>query len=323
MSKAKQEKVGVIGSGLIGRSWAMLFAGAGYQVSIYDINHDQLANALQDIDKQLHELKEKDLLRSNIPPADQLRSISVTRDLAECMKDAVHVQECVWESLEAKTAIFKQIDGLAKPGQVLASSTSTIPGSKFTSDLVHRKCCIVAHPVNPPFYCPLTEVVPTPHTDKDVVDRCMAIMKEIGQVPVRFKKEILGFAVNRLQYALLAECWNLIADDVLDVDGIDKVMSDGLGCRYAFLGPLEVTHLNANGVVEYSHKYNNGYLNVCRDLKPAPSWETPALLERVRSQLEAAVPLEKLEERRRYRDVRLAALAKLKRDLDKAERASK
>lgn len=62
-----------------------------------------------------------------------------------------------------------------------------------------------------------------------------------------FKKEILGFAINRLQYALLAECWNLIADDVLDVDGLDKIMSEGLGCRYAFLGPMEVTHLNANG----------------------------------------------------------------------------
>jgi len=317
MSQTGQKKVAVLGSGLIGRSWAMLFAGVGYKVSIYDINKDQLAVALIDIEKQLRELKEKGLLRSNISPADQLKSISVTGDLIDCMKNAVHIQECVWESLEAKTAIFKQIDAYAQSDQVLASSTSTIPGSKFTSDLVHKNRCIVAHPVNPPFYCPLVEVVPTPHTDKSVVDRCMAIMKEIGQVPVQFKKEVLGFAVNRLQYALLAECWNLIADDILDVDGLDKVMSDGLGCRYAFLGPMEVTHLNANGVEEYAHKYNQGYLNVCKDLKPAPSWESPELLAKVKMQLEAMVPLDQLEERRRYRDVRLAALTKLKKDMDK------
>jgi len=302
---------------LIGRSWAMLFAGVGYKVSIYDINKDQLAVALIDIEKQLRELKEKGLLRSDISPADQLKSISVTGDLIDCMKNAVHIQECVWESLEAKTAMFKQIDAYAQADQVLASSTSTIPGSKFTSDLVHKNQCIVAHPINPPFYCPLVEVVPTPHTDKSVIDRCMAIMKEIGQVPVQFKKEVLGFAVNRLQYALLAECWNLIADDILDVDGLDKVMSDGLGCRYAFLGPMEVTHLNANGVEEYAHKYNQGYLNVCKDLKPAPSWESPELLAKVKMQLEAMVPLDQLEERRRYRDVRLAALAKLKKDMGK------
>jgi len=317
MSQTGQKKVAVIGSGLIGRSWAMLFAGVGYKVSIYDINKDQLAVALIDIEKQLQELKEKGLLRSNISPAEQLKSISVTGDLIDCMKNAVHIQECVWESLEAKAAIFKQIDAYAQSDQVLSSSTSTIPGSKFTSDLVHKNQCIVAHPVNPPFYCPLVEVVPTPRTDKWVIDRCMAIMKEIGQVPVEFKKEVLGFAVNRLQYALLAECWNLIADDILDVDGLDKVMSDGLGCRYAFLGPMEVTHLNANGVEEYAHKYNAGYLNVCKDLKPAPSWESPELLAKVKMQLEAKVPLDQLDERRRYRDVRLAALAKLKKDMDK------
>jgi len=312
-----------MGSGLIGRSWAMLFAGAGYKVTIYDINHDQLSLALKDIDTQLHELKAKDLLRSDIPPATQLKSISVTGDLAECMKDAVYIQECVWESLEAKTAAFKQIDALAQPGQVLASSTSTIPGSKFTADLVHKSQCIVAHPVNPSFYCPLVEVVPAPWTDKGIVDRCVAMMKEIGQVPVPFKKEILGFAVNRLQYALLGECWNLIADDILDVDGLDKIMTEGLGCRYAFLGPMEVTHLNANGIDEYVRKYNKGYLAVAKTLKPPLSWEQPEVFEKVRSQLEAKVPLDQLVQRRKYRDERLAALAKLRRDLDKQDKLAK
>lgn len=99
---------------------------------------------------------------------------------------------------------------VANESQILASSVSTIMPSIFTSDLKHRDQCIVAHPVNPPFYVPLVEIVPSQWTKPEVVDRTYNLMKELGQVPVRLKKEIAGFALNRLQYALLAECWRLV-----------------------------------------------------------------------------------------------------------------
>lgn len=74
-------------------------------------------------------------------------------------------------------------------------------------------------------------------------------MTEAGQKPVVLSREIEGFALNRIQYAILNECWRLIDDGILDVKDIDSVMSDGLGMRYAFLGPMETTHLNAEGKV--------------------------------------------------------------------------
>jgi L-gulonate 3-dehydrogenase len=293
----------------------MLFVGAGYDVCLYDLSTDQLAAAKVDIEKQLYELEKKELLRGTLSPAEQLAKISTTSDIGECMKNAFYIQECVWETLELKTEVFKKIDVHATNDQILASSTSTIPGSKFSSDMKHKNRFIVAHPVNPPFYVPLVELVPTPWTDSDVMTTAYAVMKIIGQSPVKLKKELAGFALNRIQYAILAECWRLIADDAIDVEDLDIVMRDGLGPRYAFLGPIEVTHLNAEGVEEYAHKYNKGYMNVCSTFGPTPSWEEPSLLAKVKEQCEAKVPLDKLGERRRWRDVRLAMLAKLKKQM--------
>lgn len=79
--------------------------------------------------------------------------------------------------------------------------------------------------------------------------KARAIQEKIGQSPVVLNKEEAGFALNRIQYAILNECWNLIEDGVLSVQDVDAVMRDGLGMRYAFLGPLETAHLNAQGKI--------------------------------------------------------------------------
>jgi len=160
------------------------------------------------------------------------------------------------------------------------------------------------------------ELVPNPWTLPEVMTKADALMKEIGEVPVKLKKEIVGFGLNRIQYALLAECWRLVQDDVMDVEDIDKIFKDGLGLRYAFFGPLEITHVNApGGVADYCNRYNRGYLNCVETMGPAPSWEG-ALLEQVQGSLERQVPVDQIGKRCEWRDVRLAALAKLKKDLD-------
>lgn len=149
--------------------------------------------------------------------------------------------------MELKRKVFKELDELASSTVVLCSSTSYFLPSLFAESLKHRNQVIVGHPVNPPYYVPLVEVIPTKFTDQSVIDRTLKIMKEIGQKPVTLKKEVKGFALNRIQYAILNECYRLIADDVISVEDIDTVMSDGLGMRYAFMGPWETAHLNATG----------------------------------------------------------------------------
>lgn len=146
-----------------------------------------------------------------------------------------------------KKDVFGQLDEIASNDIVLASSTSCILPSLFSEGLKHKNQVIVAHPYNPPYYVPAVEIVPAPWTDPKVVERTRDIMMEIGQKPVMLKKEILGFSSNRIQYAILNECWKQIADGVISVQDVDTLISDGLGMRYAFMGPWETAHLNAKG----------------------------------------------------------------------------
>ena len=201
---------------------------------------------------------------------------------------------------------------------VLASSSSAMPASKFTEKMSHRSQCLVAHPINPPFLCPLVEVVPAPYTSEEAVEVTMSIMKEVGQSPVFLKKELPGFALNRIQCALLTESWRLIEDDAISVEDLDTIMKDGLGMRYAFMGPMETINLNAEGVESYCDRYGQMIYDVTNSFGPVPKMGGETA-KNISKELEKRIPLEKLDERRKWRDVRLAALAKLKKELGDKE----
>lgn len=236
--------------------------------------------------------------------------------MLEAVADAVLIQECVPENLELKRKVWKGVDDIASPHTIFSTSTSTFLPSLISQDLKNRKNFIVSHPVNPPYYVPLTEVVPAPWTDLAVARKTRAIMEEIGQTPVSLSREVGGFAVNRIQYALLNEAWNLVTEGVLDVKDIDKVMSDGLGMRYAFLGALETTHLNADGFVNYCERYSKTIFEISKDFKPPERWEGEKVTE-IAKQLENLVPLDKLQERRNWRDLCLTKLSQLKKEMEK------
>lgn len=318
----ESKKVAIIGSGLIGRSWAMLFCGAGYNVSMYDVSQDLVTKALADIDHQLHELEASKMLRGNLSPAQQLDLIKGSETMKDCLEGAFYVQECVPENLELKIKIFNEIDELVGDDTILASSTSCILPSTFSETLKHRSQVIVAHPVNPPFYVPLVELVPAPWTSSDVAIKARKIMEEIGQKPVSLSRELPGFALNRIQYAILNECWHLVKENVLSVADIDTVMSQGLGPRYAFMGPLETAHLNAEGMNNYCERYADTIYRVSQTLGEVTHFGG-ASLENVDKQMCEQIPVEKLAERRDWRNKRLAALAKLKQDMDNSSEAEK
>jgi len=315
----QNEKIGIVGSGLIGRSWAMLFAAAGYNVCLFDIKPEQVTAALDNILTQLKDLSSQGLLRGSLSVEEQHGLISGTSSLSDCAKQAVYIQECVPEDLSMKIAVFAELDTLVSGNTVLASSTSAMPCSTFTEKLNHRNQAIVVHPCNPPFYCPVTEVVPAPWTDESVTSRTLDYMKQIGQVPVHIKKETRGFVLNRLQYALLYECWRLVQDGVISVEDIDTVMKDGLGMRYAFCGPLETCHLNAEGMRNYCERYGETIYDVSSTFGPVERWGGKTA-EEVVAGCNSMVPLEQLAERRQWRDKRLSALAKLKKEMNEKEK---
>lgn len=291
----------------------MLFASGGFKVKLYDIEQQQITNALGSIRKEMKSLEQSGSLKGSLGAEQQLSLISGCGNLAEAVEGAMHIQECVPENLELKKKIFAQLDRIVDDQVILSSSSSCLLPSKLFTGLAHVKQCIVAHPVNPPYYVPLVELVPHPETAPATMDRTYALMKKIRQTPVRVLKEVDGFVLNRLQYAIISEAWRLVEEGIVSPNDLDLVMSDGLGMRYAFIGPLETMHLNAEGMVSYCDRYSEGMKRVLKTFGPVPEF-SGATVEKVNQDMCMKVPddPEHLAARRHWRDDCLLQLSKLK-----------
>ncbi|OWF45012.1 lambda-crystallin homolog [Mizuhopecten yessoensis] len=315
---SKQGKVAIVGSGLIGQNWSMIFAGAGYHVTLYDTDMDQLMRAKTSIKSTLEQYERDGYLRGKTTAVQQNALVSTSSSLSECLSDAFYVQECVPENLELKKKVFKEMDTMANKDMILASSSSCLCASMFTEGLTHKSNMLVAHPINPPYFIPLVELVPAPWTNQELVTRVRTLMEEIGQSPITLRRESLGFALNRIQYAAINESWNMYQSGLLSAEDIDRVCHDGLGLRYAFIGPLETMHLNANGIADYCERYAEGAYNVQKEtFKPVPVMYDVETAMKVQEEFSQTMPLDKLAERRSWRDKRLAEISKLKKTLEK------
>jgi 3-hydroxyacyl-CoA dehydrogenase len=310
MRSANQQEVGmakiaVIGAGLIGRSWSIVFARAGFDVALWDKFPDQVPRARDFIADRLPELRGAGLIEEE--PETVLARIGGVDDLAEALAGVIHAQENGPERVPEKQALFADLDRLAPAEAVLASSTSGIPASAFTESLPGRARCLVAHPVNPPYLVPVVELCPAPWTDKEVVRRTRALMEQAGQVPATVAKEMDGFALNRLQGALLAEAFRLIADDVITPADLDALVKHGLGLRWSFMGPLETIDLNApGGLADYCDRYGPLYAAMQRQMTPL-DWDA-ALVGRLHNARREELPANLRDVRQEWRDRRLMAL---------------
>ncbi len=300
------ERIAVVGAGLIGRAWAIVFARAGCQVRLYDADSQALRACQRLLLENLNDLAQHGLIDET--PAAVLARVSAAPTLADAVQGAVLVQENIRETLEAKRAIFAELDSLAAPDTILASSTSWLMASEFSAGLAGRHRIMVGHPVNPPYLVPLVEIAPAPWTSDQAVQRAQALYRQAGQSPVVLKKEITGFLLNRIQGAVLNEALNLYADGYASVEDLDKVLKDGLGLRWAFMGPFETIDLNAPaGVIDYAQRYGPTYREVARAQLPN-DWK-PDVLAAVETERRAVLPAQQLAVRSRWRDNRLMALA--------------
>ena len=304
---AMVDKIAVIGAGLVGRGWAIVCARANRRVALYDSNPEALPLAMQVIEGNLRDLFGFGLI--NVEPDRLLERIEPTSNLADAVGNASHVQECVLEQVDLKRELFTELDRLADQEAAIASSSSGLPASTFTEHLPGRARCLVAHPVNPPYLIPLVELIPAPWTDEEVVLRTQALMTALGQEPIRTTREIPGFVLNRLQGALLNEAFKLVQDGIVSVEDVDKTIREGLGLRWAFMGPFETIDLNApGGVVDYIQRYGPMYYEMGQSHAQPREWDE-AVATRIERQRRVLLSEDRLQARQAWRDRRLMALA--------------
>ncbi|MCG7404887.1 MULTISPECIES: 3-hydroxyacyl-CoA dehydrogenase [Caballeronia] len=308
--------IAVIGSGRIGRAWAIVFAKSGFNVTIHDASKDMLGGAIPAIRESVEDLASFDLIDEAVDAI--VARITACEHLADAVADADLVQENIAEVVEAKRALFIELDRLTKPDAILASSTSGLPASTFTEGIAGRARCLVAHPVNPPSLVPLVELCGAPWTSQDTMERARAIYEGAKQKPVTVNREISGFLLNRLQGALLDEALSLYEQGYASAADLDTVIRDGLAMRWSFMGPFETIDLNApGGVADYAARYGGTYKSIAAGRKPF-DWSAETL-GKLDAERRAVLPREKIEERSRWRDRRLMALLAHRRDIEDGE----
>ena len=302
-------RIAIVGSGLIGRAWATVFCAAGMEARLYDPFEGVASAAVAFV---AHSLKEQEALGLATGAAEKANRARAAATLQEALDGADLVQECGPEKLDEKAKLFAQMDALAAPATILASSTSFIKASDFSRDVKGRARCLVAHPVNPPHLVPIVELAPAPWTDPEVVTRARAIYAAAGQSPVTLKREVDGFILNRLQAVLLAEAFRMVAAGVCTPQDLDTTIKNGLGLRWSFMGPFETIELNApGGIPDYAARYGASLTRMNEDiLHPAPF--SAEAVQSIMAQWSGEQSKERIARLAEWRDARLAALKRHK-----------
>jgi 3-hydroxybutyryl-CoA dehydrogenase len=233
-----KEQIAIIGAGLMGRGLSQVFAIPGHPVRLYDAFSDALSQAKGIIAQELNLAVESGLLEKNAPE-EVLQRIVTCPDLAQTVKGARLVVECVPENMELKQQIFKTLDEICPLDVILASNTSVMSITEIASQSLNRKRIVGTHFWNPPHLLPLVEVVQTVDTSLETVNETLRILKNAGKQAIHVKKDVPGFVANRMQHALWREAFHILDEGIADAATIDKAVRYSFGLRLPVLAPME------------------------------------------------------------------------------------
>jgi 3-hydroxyacyl-CoA dehydrogenase len=210
-----------------------VFARAGLETALYDVSIEQLEKA-----KAGAQLAQSVLDRLEAPslPGGSLRFES---DLPAALEGADFVAEAVPEKLELKHEVFRQLEQRVAADAILASNTSGIPITRIASACAHPERVVGMHWSNPPHLIPMIEVVPGEQTSQAVVDATCELVRTFGYHPV-VEREVPGFVENRILYAIMRECLDLVDRGIIDPEGLDLNVRWGIGYKLAVIGPMEL-----------------------------------------------------------------------------------
>lgn len=301
-------RIAIVGTGVIGASWAALYLARGFEV----VATDPAPGAEQNL---------RDFVKRAWPALEQLgladgassAKLSFTADLAEALKGVDFVQENGPERLEFKQKLYSQLDALLPSEVIIASSSSGLPMSEIQLGAErHPERCIIGHPFNPPHLIPLVELVAGTRTDPKAIERADAFYTAIGRRTVRLNKEMPGHVANRLQGALAREVYYLVSEGVLSAADVDTALSWGPGLRWGLMGNMMLNHLGggAGGIEHFFEQFAEPMMRSWKSLGNPEL--TPEVQKILIDGVHDEVGTRSIEDLERERDDLLIGLLKLR-----------
>ncbi|MBK5416060.1 3-hydroxyacyl-CoA dehydrogenase NAD-binding domain-containing protein [Pseudomonas sp. TH31] len=276
MSK-QAKRVAIVGTGVIGASWAALFLAKGLDVIATDIAPDAEDRLRAYIDQAWPALETLGLAAG----ASRSR-LTFTSDLTAAVSGVDMVQENCPERIDFKKVLYKQLDALLPPDTLISSSSSGLTMSEIQSACErHPERCVIGHPFNPPHLIPLVEIVGGAKTSEQTIERITNFYTALGKRTIRLNKEVPGHVANRLQAALWREVVYLVSEGVVNVADADTAVCWGPGLRWAIMGPNMLFHLGGGqGGIEHFFDQFTGPMTAWWSALGSPTI-TPELREKV------------------------------------------
>ena len=300
--------VAIIGTGVVGASWAALFLAKGLKVVATDVAPDADASLRHFVEAAWPALK-----RLGLAPGASQSNLKFTADLPTAVKNADFVQENGPERIDFKRKLYRQLDDLLSADVIIASSSSGLTMSAIQSDCPsHPERCVIGHPFNPPHLVPLVEIVGGAKTSEETIQRAFEFYTSIGKRAVRLHKEVPGHVANRLQAALGREVYHLVAEGVVSVADVDTALCWGPGLRWGIMGQVLLNHLGGGeGGIDHFFAQFTGPMTAWWKVLGSPVL-TPELQQTLIDGLHAEVGSRSIDELAAQRDEVLLGLLELR-----------
>lgn len=304
------KRITIIGTGVIGASWAALFLAKGLEVIATDI----APNAKKKLEEFIAAAWPS-LVKSGLASGASPSNLEFTDDLETALEGADLVQENGPERIAFKQDLYRHLDRVLPADTIIASSSSGLTMSEIQSACeLHPERCVIGHPFNPPHLIPLVEIVGGVKTSEDTIERVTAFYRGLGKRTIRLHKEVPGHVANRLQAALYREVVHLISEGVVSVGDADTAVSWGPGLRWGIMGPSLLYHLGGGqGGIEHFFEQFTGPLTAWWHVLGSPEL-TRELQAKIIEGVHEEVQSRSMQELSNYRDNILSGLLLLRKE---------
>src|SRR4051812_32817099 len=307
-------RIAIIGTGVIGASWAAQYLAKGLEVVATDVAPNAEASLRQFVKAAWPALE---LL--GLSPGASQSNLSFTPDLPTAVGTADFVQENGPERIDFKTKLYQQLDELLPADVIIASSSSGLTMSAIQSACrLHPERCVIGHPFNPPHLVPLVEIVGGAKTSEATIERAAEFYTRLGKKAVRVRKEVPGHVANRLQAALAREVYYLVSEGVVSAADVDTALSWGPGLRWGIMGNMMLNHLGGGqGGIEHFFQQFTGPMTAWWKVLGQPVL-TPEVQKKLIDSVHAEVGSRSIAELEAQRDEVLLGLLELRAKAEKA-----